>query len=101
MEVGLTNEFVCYNIVSTMQIQSVYKAGNSMVVTIPRHLAKELGFHPGQKVVVEKASSGAGLVISKVVKSGVKRARVDVGFKQWLEVFLEENAEILDELALR
>lgn len=84
-----------------MQIQTVFKAGNSSVVTIPKPLAKELGIRPGQKVVVEKASSGDGLVITKVGKTGVKKALIDAEFKQWLEVFLRENAEILDELAVR
>ncbi|MCH7952137.1 hypothetical protein IH980_05355 [Patescibacteria group bacterium] len=84
-----------------MQVQSVYKAGNSMVVTIPKHLAKELGFHPGQKVLVEKAASGEELIVRKLGKAVAKKTRVDAEFKEWLEVFLKENAEILDELAVR
>jgi antitoxin component of MazEF toxin-antitoxin module len=98
---GLTVRLICYNIVITMQFQTVFKAGNSSVITIPKPLARELGIRPGQKVVVEKTSSGDGLIISKVGKSGVKRARLDAEFKKWLEVFLKENAEILDELAVR
>lgn len=84
-----------------MQVQSVYKAGNSMVVTIPKHLAKELGFRPGQKVLVEKATSGQELIVRRVGKVAAKKTQVDAEFKGWLEVFMKENAEILDELAVR
>ena len=41
----------------SMQIQTVFKAGNSNVVAIPKDLSKELGFKSGQKVVVEKTDS--------------------------------------------
>lgn len=81
-----------------MQIQKVFKAGNSNVVAIPKDLAKELGFKEGQKVIVEKTSDEV-LVIRKVSKK--KILSPDIEFKRWWKKFLKENAQILDELAVR
>ncbi|KKQ84421.1 MAG: hypothetical protein UT08_C0018G0027 [Candidatus Woesebacteria bacterium GW2011_GWB1_38_8] len=84
-----------------MQIQTVFKAGNSNVVAIPKHLAKEINLKPGQKVVIEKAQNEEGLIIRKLEKSTTKKPKVDEEFKKWWKAFLKDNAEILDELALR
>ena len=84
-----------------MQIQKVFKAGNSNVVAIPKHLAKEINLKSGQKVVVEKAQNEEGLIIKKLEKTKSKKRVVDEDFKKWWKAFLKDNAEILDELALR
>ena len=77
-----------------MQTQTIFKAGNSNVVAIPKHLMKELGLKKGEKVVVEKEKNKNSIMIKKV--SGGKG-----DFKKWLDVFLQENGDILDELATR
>lgn len=84
-----------------MPEQTVFRAGNSNVVAIPKDLSKELGIKPGQKVVVEPGATGE-LVIRKAskVKSG-KQLEPKKEFKKWWDAFLKNNAEILDELALR
>lgn len=54
--------------VITMQIQTIFKAGNSNVVTIPTELMQQLNFQVGEKVVVEKSPVGEGMLIKKVAK---------------------------------
>ena len=84
----------------SVQIQTVFKAGNSNVVAIPKDLSKELGFKSGQKVVVEKTDS-EDLLVRKVSKTKSVKLSPDLEFKRWWKEFLKENAEILDELAIR
>ena len=55
----------CYNIVITMQIQTVFKAGNSNVVTIPKSISDEVGIKKGSKVIIELAADGKTIVLSK------------------------------------
>ncbi len=84
-----------------MQIQSLFKAGNSTVVSIPKPLAKELGFHPGERVVVDRIPGARAFVVSKFVKAEKKTSAVEAEFQDWLRTVLKEDAGILDELALR
>lgn len=80
-----------------MQVQTIFKAGNSNVVTIPAELMKELNLRVGEKVMVEKTPVGEGLMIKKNnSKSGYKDE-----LDQWFKVFIKENGKILDELAVR
>lgn len=76
-----------------MSIQTIFKAGNSQVVAIP----KNMPFKTGQKVLVEKADEET--IIIKKASSSPKKS--DTEFKKWLDIFMEENGEILDELAER
>jgi len=82
--------------VITMQIQTIFKAGNSNVVTIPSQLMQQLNFRVGEKVVVEKSPVGQGMVIKK---SGRVKYTDELG--QWFKIFIKENGKILDELAVR
>lgn len=82
-----------------MQVQTVFRAGNSNVVAIPKDVAKELGFLPGKKVVVEKTESDGILI--KIFSKDTKKTISSSEFKDWWGEFLEENSGILDELALR
>lgn len=85
-----------------MQIQTVFRAGNSDVVTIPKFIGDDFGIKTGQKVVVDKAPNGEGILIRKVGKTlKTGGAKVDLEFKKWLGDALKEDKEILDELALR
>ena len=85
-----------------MQTQTIFQAGNSEVVAIPKHLMKELNFKNGQKVVVDKTSDGEAIVIKKLTKSSSKSfKRSNEEYNKWLDLFMKENGEILDELAVR
>jgi len=86
-----------------MQIQQIFKAGNSSVVSIPKNLMKELGLKSGQKVVVGKTSDGSAFVVKKIdkVKKSKSKLATTKEFNRWLKDVLKEDAEILDELAVR
>jgi len=93
----LTKTATCNNIVITMPYQSIFKAGNSNVVTIPTELMKELNLKIGEKVVVEKSPVGQGFLVKKAPS---KRPYQDE-MLQWFKIFVKENGAILDELAVR
>lgn len=82
-----------------MQIQTVFRAGNSEVVSIPKSVRKELGIKKGQKVIVD--IEGDKITIQKFSKKGSEATTHDKNFKRWWKEFLKENAEILDKLAVR
>lgn len=85
---------------NSSQTLTIYQAGNSAAVTIPRQYLEELGLAVGQRVVMEKIPETAALLITptgrNVVKSGVTTE-----FKKWLAGFLDEDAAILKGLADR
>jgi AbrB family looped-hinge helix DNA binding protein len=85
-----------------MQIQTVFKAGNSNVVAIPKDISKKLGLKKGSKVVVE-ATPDNTIVVSKAEskKGMVVKDKMSGEFKKWLEKVLKEDKEILDELSVR
>lgn len=83
-----------------MQTQIIFQAGNSSVVAIPKYLMEDLNLSVGSKVVVGKADDNS-VVIKKTSPSKTKKGYVNTAFKKWLDVFLKENGEILDELAER
>ncbi|MEK7112847.1 MAG: AbrB/MazE/SpoVT family DNA-binding domain-containing protein [Patescibacteria group bacterium] len=82
-----------------MQIQTVFRAGNSDVVAVPKSLGKELGIKTGQKVIIDK--EGDKVTIQKLSSRKPEQASGDREFKRWWKEFLKENAGILDELAVR
>ncbi len=87
-----------------MQTQTIFKAGNSNVVAIPKDLMKDIGIKKGQKITITKTSDGDALLIQKADKAATqykKSPKVSAEFQKWLDTFIEENGEILDELAVR
>ena len=86
-----------------MQTQTIFQAGNSDVIVIPKHLMKELNLKKGQKVIVDRTPDGEAIVIKKTNKtiSTAKKSATSAEFKKWLDTFMKENGEILDELAVR
>lgn len=83
-----------------MSIQTIFKAGNSQVVAIPQELIKDMKLKTGQKVEVLKASEHE-ITIRKSPMSTSKTTKLNSEFRKWLNNVLEEDAEILDELAVR
>jgi putative addiction module antidote len=81
-----------------MSIQTIFKAGNSKVVSIPSDLFRELDLKIGQKVVVEK-NDDESIVIKKQTLGKNTKSKQD--FQNWLDTFMTENGEALDELAQR
>ncbi len=83
-------------------IQQVFKAGNSNVIAIPTATLKDLDLKTGDQVFVEKISGSNALVIKKYQPENPQNTKTSQAeFKKWLKVFMKENGEILDELALR
>lgn len=83
-----------------MQTQTIFQAGNSSVVAIPKYLMEDLNLSVGSKVIVDKADDNS-VIIKKTSPAKAKKGHVDAAFKKWLNVFMKENGEILDELAER
>lgn len=86
-----------------MNTQTIFQAGNSNVVSISPSLLREWGYKPDQKVTVSKLDDNR-LVIEKVkptksVSSTSQKTTSE--FKKWLSDVLEEDADVLDELAIR
>lgn len=82
-----------------MQVQTVFRAGNSDVVAIPKYLGQDTGIKTGKKVVLSQSDDG--IFIKPAAVKAPKKALVSKEFKKWLDNTLKENAEILDELADR
>ncbi len=80
-----------------MQLQTIFKAGNSQVIAIPSDVLADLNLKIGSKVLVGTADDTT--IVVKKTSPKIKKS--DAGFQKWLSVFMKENAEILDELADR
>lgn len=78
----------------------IFRAGNSDVMTLPQPLLQEWRVGTGAELVLERVPDSEAILVfpaRKKTKDGV----VTQEFKKWLDGFLDENAEILDELADR
>lgn len=87
-----------------MPEQVVFRAGNSNVVAIPKSVGNKYGITNGVKVVIEEIPEIGAVLIKRAHKSQNKKylhESVTPEFKKWLKQVLEEDAEILDELANR
>lgn len=80
-----------------MLVQTLYKNGNSIAVTIPRQYLEELNLKEGSKVVVEK--QGKELRISSKTKA--LASDVDVKFMKMLDEFVVEHEDVLQKLAAK
>ncbi len=87
-----------------MNTQTIFQAGNSIVVAIPKHIARDFKLGVGHQVLVDASSDGEAILIKPVRKTDkdIKRSRAsDVEFQNWLTMVLEEDKELLDELSRR
>ncbi|MDP3917650.1 MAG: hypothetical protein Q8Q30_00545 [Candidatus Woesebacteria bacterium] len=84
-----------------MQIQTVFKAGNSNVVAIPSEFVNNYGYETGLQVMLNTYDQGETLMIKKVntSKTNKKQSKSSQEFEKWLKNTLVEDAEILDGLA--
>lgn len=83
-----------------MQTVKVFKAGNSDVMTLPQPLLREWGIQTGGELTVEKVPDSEAILVFPTRKK-TKSNAVSAEFNKWLDGFLDENAEILEELADR
>jgi antitoxin component of MazEF toxin-antitoxin module len=83
-----------------MQSQSIFQVGNSNAVTIPPHLMKELGLKKGQEVIVDRLADTDAIIVTPKNKASSPKL-TEKEYKKWLTNFLEEDGDLLDELAVR
>lgn len=83
-----------------MQTQTIFRAGNSNVIAIPSYIFDDSNFRAGHKITVDKVDEDT-MVIKTIASSKPKKITADAAFKKWLDVFMKENGDILDELAER
>lgn len=82
-----------YNIY--MLIQTLYKNGNSVAVTIPRQYLEDLDLKEGSEVVVEK--QGKELRISS--KTKVLASDLNPKFMKMVDEFVSDHEDVLKKLA--
>ncbi|MCL6451630.1 MAG: hypothetical protein K6T75_10095 [Acetobacteraceae bacterium] len=79
-----------------MEIRKVFRAGNSLVVALPRDALRELGLEEGAPVAVEVDASKRRLVL-RAVEIGEERVG-GAGFARLVEDFLDKYERALKEL---
>lgn len=80
-----------------MLIQTLYKNGNSIAVTIPRQYLEELNLKEGSEVVVEK--QGKELRIAS--KNKALAPEVDAKFMKMVDEFVTDHEDVLKALAVK
>lgn len=78
-----------------MLVQTLYKNGNSIAVTIPHQYVSELDLKEGSEVVVEKEGKGLRILAKKYTLA----SDVDPKFMKMVDDFVNEHASVLQELA--
>lgn len=84
-----------------MQLQTITQLGNSDAVIIPATLMKDIGLKRGQKVSMDRLGNTENLVIITKPQKKSSQGSVSHEFQTWLSSFLEEDKELLDDLARR
>ncbi|HLE50334.1 MAG TPA: AbrB/MazE/SpoVT family DNA-binding domain-containing protein [Patescibacteria group bacterium] len=82
-----------------MYTQTVFAAGNSLVVTVPKEIVRKLNLKPGSRVVVGPLEGNRFYIEKPTPTKPIKKSASEKEFKSWLAQTLEEDSEILDELA--
>ncbi|MFV1917646.1 MAG: AbrB/MazE/SpoVT family DNA-binding domain-containing protein [Patescibacteria group bacterium] len=84
-------------------LQKVIRVGNSLGVTLPKEYVRSRKIKAGQKVNVNAIPGEEALIIRKAsyAKIPAKKSAARREFNKWLKAVLKEDAEILDELAVR
>ncbi len=86
--------------------QTVIKIGNSLGITLPAQYARAAGITKGSKVdVTHDPLQNITIIKSTPSKTQAITKKTDTKsdaeYQKWLSQFMEENGEILDELAVR
>ena len=89
-----------------MQLQTTMtQLGNSDAIIVPAPMMREAKYKRGQKFTIDYISQTNSFSVRPVEKSKASAKQSsrasDVEFQKWFDEFIEENGEILDELATR
>ncbi len=79
-----------------MDTQTIFQAGNSLAVTIPIKIAKELGWKKGKKLSVRQNSTDKTITIGEEFKP---ETGLTPEFFAWKEDVLKKNAILLTRLS--
>lgn len=82
-----------------MYTQTIYAAGNSLAITIPKEIVRKFNLKRGHRVTITPADQNRLVVETTSIAKPVKKAASEKEFQTWLAQTLEEDSEILDELA--
>ena len=77
-------------------IRKIFKTGNSMVVSLPSEVDKQLGIRPGTEVEVQIDEEEGVIVIRPMRKTP---AGVTSDFSRLVDEFIEEYRPVLEALA--
>lgn len=77
-------------------LQTVIKVGNSLGITIPKPILKNIKFKVGDKVHLEIDEANDALIVSSK-KNPFKGMSPDI--IQWTKKFIDKNRQTLEELA--
>lgn len=81
-----------------MQLQTVFRAGNSDVVALAPAVKKKTGIKTGSKVVVQVSSDGKTIIINNT--DAIRKTNfLSPDFFEWMEKFNQEYGVALSELA--
>ena len=88
-----------------MQTTTISQLGNSNAVILPSPIMREAKWRRGQKMTIDYISQTNSISVRPVEinrKTTKQSSRAsDAEFQKWFDDFIEENGEILDELATR
>lgn len=84
-----------------MATQTIFQAGNSPVVSIPKDLFKKLNLKIGQTVTVSKLKDSNDLIIHTSPQTEDKKTPVTKEFREWMNKFVDDEKELLVELSHR
>lgn len=79
-------------------IRRLFKTGNSIVLSLPREVLKELGISDGESVNLELDYEQHRVIISPVEKP-FAISGVDEAFAHQVDAFIQEYRPALEELA--
>lgn len=83
-----------------MQTTTLSQLGNSNATIIPTSILHEIKWKRGQKLAIDPIPEVEGVFI-RPMKKAAAHSRSEKEFQAWLDSFLKEDADLLDELALR
>jgi len=81
-----------------MQLQTIFKAGNSDVVALSSEVKKKTGLKTGSNIMVDVASDGKTVMVSEV-NGKANKSFITPSFLNWLDDFNKEYGPALQELA--
>lgn len=82
-----------------MYTQKFLKVGNSKAVVIPKDILKDLSWASDAKININRVNDQVILSANDSPITQTPSKTNNQEFKTWLDTFMVENGEILDELA--